>query len=91
MKFLVQIAYDVEDFQISGGPGWIRTERFDVYARSDNPDRTDLDQQSNGAVEQVRAERLRERVRALLAARFQLSVRHEGGSRLPPGAIEKWK
>lgn len=77
LKFLVQTAYDVEDFQISGGPGWLRSERFDVYARSEHPDKIDLDERSAGAVEQLRAERFRERIRALLAARFQLSIREE--------------
>jgi bla regulator protein BlaR1 len=77
LKFLVQTAYGVEDFQISGGPGWLRSERFDVYARSENPDKTDLDERSGGAVEQLRDERFRERIRALLAARFQLTLRQE--------------
>jgi bla regulator protein blaR1 len=77
LRFLVQIAYDVEDFQISGGPNWLRSERFDVYARSEHPDETDLDAKSVGDVERLRAERFRERIRALLAARFQLGIRQE--------------
>jgi bla regulator protein BlaR1 len=77
LKFLVQIAYNVEGFQISGGPSWSGSERFDVFARLENPDQTDLDEKSIGAVEQLRTERFRERLRALLAARFQLRIRQE--------------
>jgi uncharacterized protein (TIGR03435 family) len=69
LRFLVQTAYKVEDFQISGGPGWTRSDRFDISARSDQP----------GQPEQPQAARLRERIRRLLAARFQLSVREEIG------------
>src|SRR5580692_8874299 len=34
MKDLVAIAYNVRRFQISGGPAWIGTERYDVDARA---------------------------------------------------------
>jgi len=77
VRFLVHLAYDLEDFQISGGPGWLRSDRFDIYAKPEAPDATDLDLTPNGAVEQLRAERLRERIRALLAGRFQIKVREE--------------
>jgi hypothetical protein len=30
VKILIQQAYDVRDFQVSGGPGWLDTERYDV-------------------------------------------------------------
>jgi len=32
---LVQWAYDIEDFRISGGPAWIKSSRFDVAAESE--------------------------------------------------------
>lgn len=35
VKFLIQQAYGVRDFQITGGPGWITTERFDIDAKAD--------------------------------------------------------
>jgi uncharacterized protein (TIGR03435 family) len=31
---LIAYAYDLPDFQIVGGPDWIRTERFDVDAKA---------------------------------------------------------
>lgn len=90
----MQKAYDVEDFQIAGGPVWAHSERFDVNAKPESPDRTDPD-------EKLQAERFRERLRLLLAARFQLSVREvykdgpiytleqtRNGSRLNPATGE---
>lgn len=38
LKVLIAWAYQVRDFQISGEPGWVDTERFDVAAKADgNP------------------------------------------------------
>src|SRR5690349_8889926 len=36
VKVLVQQAYDIRDFQISGGPGWLDTEKYDIVAKSEN-------------------------------------------------------
>ena len=30
---MIQYAYNVRDFQISGGPGWIGFDRYDVVAK----------------------------------------------------------
>ena len=80
LRFLLQKAYDVEDFQIVGGPGWARSERFDVYAKlASKPDPPETSLRS----QQLRADRFRERLSVLLAERFQLSVRQkfkEGGT-----------
>lgn len=59
---LITYAYDVEDFQLSGGENWVRTERYDVSARAGR--------------EASQAE-LREMVKALLADRLKLRVRTE--------------
>jgi uncharacterized protein (TIGR03435 family) len=76
LNILIQKAYDAENFQIAGGPGWARSERFDVYARPESRDKPDFDESSPGS-EQFRAERFRERLSALLAERFQLSIHQE--------------
>src|SRR5712671_4554447 len=33
LKSLLMFAYDVFDFQISGGPGWIASDRYDIVAK----------------------------------------------------------
>src|SRR6266487_1052190 len=35
LRAMITFAYDVRDFQVSGGPGWVGTQRFDVMARPD--------------------------------------------------------
>jgi uncharacterized protein (TIGR03435 family) len=37
LKWLVATAYRVQQFQISGGPGWIDSYRFDVEDKAENP------------------------------------------------------
>jgi uncharacterized protein (TIGR03435 family) len=37
LRELVRVAYQVQPFQISGGPDWIGSERFDVAAKADGP------------------------------------------------------
>jgi uncharacterized protein (TIGR03435 family) len=32
LKMLVMFAFDVQEYQISGGPGWINDDRFDITA-----------------------------------------------------------
>src|SRR5207244_9654978 len=33
LKFLMMFAYDVRDNQISGGPSWVNSERYDIVAK----------------------------------------------------------
>src|SRR5690242_18550318 len=35
LKLLIAEAYHVYDFQVSGGPGWVDGERFDIDAKSE--------------------------------------------------------
>ena len=80
LKFLITFAYDVRDFQVSGGPGWINSDRFDIMAKSDRDAaeggaddlRKMSDAQMKTATEQMRA-----KLQALLADRFQLTIHHE--------------
>ena len=59
---LITEAYEVQDFQLSGGEDWVRAERYDVAAR---------------AGREVSPAELRDMVKALLADRFKLRVRTE--------------
>jgi hypothetical protein len=34
-SFLIQYAYGIKDFQLMGGPSWIRADIYDIDARSD--------------------------------------------------------
>jgi uncharacterized protein (TIGR03435 family) len=42
-KGLIQIAYGKRDFQITGGPGWITSECFDVEAKAERPQKATQD------------------------------------------------
>jgi uncharacterized protein (TIGR03435 family) len=62
LRSCVKWAYAIRDFQLSGGPAWLSTERYDISAKA--PDRA-------GDAE------LQKMLRAMLAERFQLRVREE--------------
>ena len=78
VKILLQQAYDVRDFQISGGPGWLDTERYDIVAKGDGPGASEDEMRR---MTEAQRNKLQEeflmRVRALLADRFQLKVHRE--------------
>jgi uncharacterized protein (TIGR03435 family) len=59
---LISVAYRVDQRQISGGPSWTTTERFDIAAKAARP---------STPVE------LHAMLRTLLEERFDLKVRHE--------------
>jgi bla regulator protein blaR1 len=74
LKFLIGFAYDVRDFQVSGGPGWVNSDKYDIVAKAaDEPDAGELRKLTD---DQGKAfeKRLRLRVQALLADRFQLKI-----------------
>jgi len=58
---LIMYAYDLRDFQVDGGPEWLRVDRFDVSGR---------------AGREVPVAMLRLMVQSLLADRFKLAA-HE--------------
>jgi uncharacterized protein (TIGR03435 family) len=78
LKDLIQQAYDVRDFQISGGPAWMSTERYDIEAKGNGPEVSegDLikmnDEQRNQFQQQMLG-----KLRTLMADRFQLRVHRE--------------
>lgn len=67
---LIANAYDARSFQILEATGWMLDERFDVNAKIEDETESDLSQNAKG-------ERLRIRLRNLLADRFQLKIREE--------------
>ena len=62
VRALLQFAYNVQDFLVSGGPGWMGSDRFDVDAKADGP---------------LTVEQGRVLVQGMLEERFQLKVRRE--------------
>jgi len=81
LLMLITFAYDVREFQVTGGPGWVGSDRFDLLAKAeraaggdDIP--TDFRKMSD-AQREAKAKEMRERVRALLTDRFQLKVHKE--------------
>ena len=80
LRGMITFAYDVRDFQVSGGPGWMGTERFDVMARPDAAAAVDgqVDfAKMNDNQRKTMRDQITERLRALLADRFQLAVHKE--------------
>jgi len=70
-KMLIEFAYDIRGPQLSGGPGWIDSERFDIDAKTGE---SANDVRSNPARFN---EQRRLMVRSLLADRFKLVVKQE--------------
>jgi len=73
VKMLIAYAYAVKDFQISGGPSWIDSERFDIIAKED--------ESASVGRQKLPWNQYREQlglmVRAMLADRFHLRVVHQ--------------
>ncbi len=62
LDYLIQWSYGLRDFQVSGGPGWLKSENFDIEAKVDAP--ASLDQ-------------IKLMVQTLLADRLQLKLHRE--------------
>jgi uncharacterized protein (TIGR03435 family) len=81
LKMLIRNAYQLQDFQIVGGPSWISSERFDIVAKAEDgtpPETPSLDRTGPGRIQLM--------IRALLAERFQL-VAHNEDRELPIYAL----
>jgi uncharacterized protein (TIGR03435 family) len=71
VRMLILWAYDAADWQVSGGPDWLGSDRFDIEAKPDHP----------ASREQTMA-----MVQSLLADRFHLTM-HHGQKELPVYAL----
>jgi uncharacterized protein (TIGR03435 family) len=81
-KFLIQRAFGVRDFQISGGPAWLESTQYDIAAKIEKspknsgvPEKnvsefTDEERRTKGEV-------LRGMLQSLLAERFRLRMHRE--------------
>ena len=75
LEYLLGIAFDVQSFQIAGGPGWMSTDRFEIEAR---PPATTQSVNAHPISPKAppNAEQ-REMLQTLLADRFQLKARRD--------------
>jgi len=71
VRFLIQQAYGVRDFQIAGGPAWMGSDRYDITAKPEGA----------ATPEQVKV-----MIQALLADRFKLQF-HREAKELPTYAL----
>ena len=62
LRTLIVLAYNIQDYQLSGAPGWIASERYDVIAKAP----ADAPKSDTWPM-----------LRALLAERFHLAVHRE--------------
>ncbi|HEY6466535.1 MAG TPA: TIGR03435 family protein, partial [Candidatus Acidoferrales bacterium] len=69
-KMLIATAYSVKDFQISGGPAWISSERWDIDAKVDDS----LASQLQKLPRQQQQAQTALMLRSLLVDRFKLQV-----------------
>jgi uncharacterized protein (TIGR03435 family) len=72
LEMLISEAFNVQDFQISGGPAWTRSSRFDIEAKP--PVSSKLNPPSRGT---PLYDEQRQMLQVLLADRFQLKVHRE--------------
>jgi uncharacterized protein (TIGR03435 family) len=80
LRQLIRTAYQLEEFQISGGPGWLASDRFDIVAKAEGAgDHFQADRSGTPSRGQLM-------LRALLADRFKLEV-HTGSRDLPIYAL----
>jgi uncharacterized protein (TIGR03435 family) len=86
LKSLVQYAYDLRDFQLSGAAGWIASERYVVLAKGTIADGPADFRQMNDEQQKAFVALVRKRLQNLLAERFQLAV-HTQTKQLPIYAL----
>lgn len=70
---LIDYAYQVRDFQVSGGPIWLRSQRFDIEAKE--PD--EIAELLQKLPPDQRFEKTRALAQSLLADRFKMKAREE--------------
>jgi uncharacterized protein (TIGR03435 family) len=74
LRLLIRQAYEIQEFQIVGGPNWLGSDRFDVVAKAPEGD--------------FSADLMRPMLRSLLAERFMLTA-HTETREMPVYALVK--
>ena len=73
LKALLEVAYDIPELRMYGGPDWVTSEKFSLEAKADPK----LDEQFAGLSPEQGRETKRRMLAALLADRFKLKVHTE--------------
>jgi uncharacterized protein (TIGR03435 family) len=73
---LITFAYDLREFQLTGGPGWVRTDRFNVTGTPDVEEEAPSPTMERSKMESM-FNRQRQRMQSLLIERFGLILRAE--------------
>jgi uncharacterized protein (TIGR03435 family) len=74
LKQIISYAYGLSfDLELSGGPAWIRTDKFDIEAKPEETETATLSKLSHDDLD----EQMRFRVQSLLAERFKLTLSFE--------------
>jgi uncharacterized protein (TIGR03435 family) len=103
LRFLVRVAYHVQNFQISGGPAWMSGQTYDIEAKSSGGAEVDIRKMSEEQRDEFE-KRILSRLQTLLADRFDLAIHREtkempvyelvvakGGPKLTPAAADNGK
>jgi uncharacterized protein (TIGR03435 family) len=72
LRLLIRNAYQLQDFQIAGGPSWLNSDHFDINAKVPDEFRDQPPMRPGGAPGPLQL-----MIRALLADRFKLAVHNE--------------
>lgn len=75
LRYLIEEAFDVQPFQISGGPGWLNEDRFDLEAKPPAGSRASHVNPPLSKLPMIDEQRVM--LQALLAERFQLKYHRE--------------
>ena len=75
LKELIKIAYSVQQFQITGGPTWINSDRWDIEAKGEGGagDLRSMTEEQRT----IELDKRRQMIKSLLADRFQLTMHKE--------------
>jgi uncharacterized protein (TIGR03435 family) len=68
LRSIIVWAYEMQDFQVSGGPGWMSSERYNIVAKAPGT-------AESAAVTPEQRKLAHLRLQALLSERFHLAVR----------------
>src|SRR5262245_34566325 len=74
LRMLIRNAYQLQDFQITGGPNWLVEDRFDIVAKAEAGDAVGDPFRAEQNGQPSRGQLM---LRALLADRFKLVVHNE--------------